>query len=132
MNRKTFTLEEARGLVDWLENIFRSVDPIRNRLTELGEQIRKIQTGIASNGGGASNEQFEMYQRDFDETAHRIEELIKPINDKGILVKSIQQGLVDFPSIREGREVYLCWQLGEQSVMFWHEVDIGFMGRKPL
>ena len=50
-------------------------------------------------------------------------------NDK---LESVQQGLVDFPSIREGREVYLCWLEGEQEIGYWHDVDAGFAGRQPL
>ena len=47
-------------------------------------------------------------------------------------MKGVEPGLVDFPSLREGREVYLCWREGEDQIDFWHEVDAGFAGRQPL
>ena len=54
------------------------------------------------------------------------------ISERGILVKGIEPGLVDFPSLKDGREVYLCWREGEAQIDFWHEVDTGFPGRQPL
>jgi hypothetical protein len=50
----------------------------------------------------------------------------------GCLLRDIDLGIVDFPSIHDGKEVYLCWKLGEESVGFWHEVDAGFAARKPI
>ena len=52
--------------------------------------------------------------------------------DRGILLKDPDRGLVDFPVLREGREVYLCWLLGETTIEFWHDIDAGFAGRQPL
>ena len=121
MASRYFTLEEAQGLVIWLEETFQALAPLRRRLSELHDEIRELQDRMRSNGGGA-----------VDETSRLIEERIQPIHERGILVKSIQQGLVDFPSIREGREVYLCWHAGEREILSWHEVDAGFAGRQPL
>ena len=91
-----------------------------------------MQNSILSNGGGAVDEQLTTRRRDLDKTSRLIEERIQPIYERGILVKSIQHGLVDFPSIREGREVYLCWHAGEPEIQSWHQVDVGFAGRQPL
>ena len=54
------------------------------------------------------------------------------IQDLGVLVKDINLGLLDFPALREGQEVYLCWQYGEGEIAFWHEVEAGFAGRQPI
>ncbi|HLV01558.1 MAG TPA: DUF2203 domain-containing protein, partial [Acidobacteriota bacterium] len=54
------------------------------------------------------------------------------IQDAGCLVKSVDEGLIDFPHIRDGREVYLCWRYGEDDIEYWHEVDAGFAGRTPI
>ena len=54
------------------------------------------------------------------------------IQETGCVVKDLDEGLVDFPSLIEGEEVYLCWKLGEEHIDFWHGVDEGFAGRKPL
>ena len=53
-------------------------------------------------------------------------------NGAWCVVKNVEQGLVDFPSLRDAREVYLCWHAGEPEIQSWHEVDVGFAGRQPL
>ena len=58
--------------------------------------------------------------------------LLAALTEVGIVVRDIDRGLIDFPAIIEGREVYLCWQLGEEEVGYWHELDAGFDGRQPL
>ena len=62
----------------------------------------------------------------------QISESVAAIQETGCIVKSINEGLVDFPHLREGREVYLCWKHGEPDIGYWHEVDAGFAGRTPL
>jgi hypothetical protein len=61
-----------------------------------------------------------------------IGELIQKILSTGVEVKDINLGLVDFLSLRDGREVYLCWQFGEEDIRFWHDLDTGYTGRQPL
>ena len=127
-----FTLEGACGLIDWLEETFQALAPLSQRLGELHEEIRKSQTIIRSNGGGVVDAQLPTQRRNLDRTSKLIQEGLQPVHELGILVKSVHHGLVDFPSIREGREVYLCWQVGEREIQFWHEVDVGFARRQLL
>ena len=61
-----------------------------------------------------------------------LQELSSEIDSAGCHIKDLEGGLIDFPTIWEGREVYLCWKLGESEVGFWHEVDAGYAGRQPL
>ena len=58
--------------------------------------------------------------------------LIGALSEAGIVVRDVDRGLIDFPSILEEREVYLCWELGEDSVAWWHDLDSGYRGRQPL
>jgi len=67
-------------------------------------------------------------EREAEAVAAAVEEL----NRLGVLVKDLDRGLVDFPALRQGEEVLLCWQVGEDEVAFWHGVEEGFAGRKPL
>jgi hypothetical protein len=67
-----------------------------------------------------------------EETAALIADAVEEIQRNGCLVKDIEEGLVDFPSMREGQEVYLCWKLGEKRIAWYHGIDEGFAGRKPL
>ena len=66
------------------------------------------------------------------EEFYQLEKLVAEIQARGALVKDINNGLLDFSTLRDGREVYLCWQYGEAELQFWHEVEAGFTGRKPL
>jgi hypothetical protein len=59
-------------------------------------------------------------------------EIVDRIQEAGVVVKDLDVGLVDFPSMLEGEEIYLCWKLGEEHIAFWHGIDEGFTGRKPL
>ena len=60
------------------------------------------------------------------------EQLINEVVQRGIALKDVEQGLVDFPAVRDGRVVFLCWKQGEDEIRFWHELDTGFAGRQPL
>ena len=62
----------------------------------------------------------------------RFDALIHQIQDTGVLIKDINIGLLDFPALRDEREVYLCWQYGEDEITFWHEIDAGFAGRQSI
>ena len=128
-----FTLEEAQGLVNWLEGIFNDLSPLLKRLDELNDNIEQMENPVVSNGvDDVVTERIESMERELSNTLSRINEGIQSIHERGILVKSIQHGLVDFPYIFEDREVYLCWHSGEQEIKSWHEVDTGFADRQPL
>lgn len=79
----------------------------------------------AGNGG---NPTLSRLVKTFD----RLDELIHSIQDTGAVIKDINTGLLDFPAMKEGREVYLCWQHGEGEIAFWHEIDTGFAGRRSI
>ena len=128
-----FTLEEAQGLVNWLQGIFNDLSPLLKRLDELNDNIEQMENPVVSNGvDDVVTERIESMERELSNTLSRINEGIQSIHERGILVKSIQHGLVDFPYIFEDREVYLCWHSGEQEIKSWHEVDTGFADRQPL
>ena len=128
-----FTLEEAQGLVNWLEGIFNDLSPLLKRLDELNDNIEQMENPVVSNGvDDVVTERIESMERELSDTLSRINEEIQSIHKRGILIKSIQHGLVDFPYIFENREVYLCWHSGEQEIKSWHEIDTGFADRQPL
>jgi hypothetical protein len=61
-----------------------------------------------------------------------VRRLLEALSESGIVLRDIDRGLVDFPAIQDGREVYLCWELGEDEVSFWHDISSGYRGREPL
>jgi hypothetical protein len=62
----------------------------------------------------------------------RVKRSVERIQGTGVLVKDLNRGLLDFPAERDGRIVFLCWQYGEPTVAYWHDIDAGFVGRRPL
>ena len=132
MRHRLFTLEEANELVPWLETTFQRLVPAQEELTALQSRLLVLQRQRRSNGASSSQSEVTQVQEEQDRLGQRFEESIREITNQGILVRDVARGLVDFPSIREGREVYLCWIGGEEQIEFWHETDRGFAHRQPL
>ena len=132
MRHRLFTLEEANELVPWLEATFQRLVPAQEELTALQSRLLVLQRQRRSNGASSSQSEVTQVQQEQDRLGQRFEESIREITNQGILVRDVARGLVDFPSIREGREVYLCWIGGEEQIEFWHETDRGFAHRQPL
>ena len=120
-----FSVEEANSLLPRVRSIIESVLAARQRVLDAQPEVWPVLEKAIGNGGsqkaGALVEEFK-----------KIERGIQAIQDLGIVVKDINIGLVDFPALRSGREVLLCWQYNEPTVAFWHELHTGFAGRQPL
>jgi hypothetical protein len=123
-HRHHFTLEEARAQLPWVVATLAVLRDAHARLTD--EQTRHALAGGSSgNGGGAAGKQVGQAFLD-------IQANVAAFDERGILLRDLDRGLVDFPALREGREVYLCWIDGEADISYWHELDDGFAGRAPL
>ena len=119
-----FTVAEANSLLAHLEEVLGELRDARDRLTDA--ELHEILSGAApANGGGQPG-------RDVGEAFLRVRGLLMGLQEAGLIVRDIDRGLVDFPAVRDGREVYLCWQGGEEEVRFWHELEGGFGNRHPL
>ena len=132
MTDRHFTLEEANGLVPWMEETFAAMMPLRQELVQSQERLLGLLRRRRSNGHSSSDEEIAAAQREVDRLTQQLQERLKEITDRGILVRDVGRGLVDFPAYREGREIYLCWLRGESRIDYWHETDTGFAGRQPL
>jgi hypothetical protein len=127
-----FTLQEAQAMVAWLQATFDAIEPIRLTLSRASGRVRQLTTTMQSNGGVHSERQLVRAQKDVQDAEHAIDEHAHAIVERGIILRSVEQGLVDFPAMRDGRIVYLCWVAGENEIKNWHEADTGFGGRQPL
>ncbi len=127
-----FTLEEANDLVPWLEERFEAMAPLRAELVRQQEELLSLLRRRRSNGHSSSEEEIAESERVVSELTRRLQEAVAEITGRGIQVRDIGRGLVDFPSNREGDIVYLCWQRGEPAIDWWHPTDTGFAGRRPL
>ncbi|MGH2773306.1 MAG: DUF2203 domain-containing protein [Actinomycetota bacterium] len=119
---RDYTRESANAM---LPEIRRRLPVLREAFETLQEHRQLMSDAVAGNGG---NPRAGEYKAATDAVA----EQLGWFEQEGILVKDIGRGLIDFPSIREGREVLLCWMDGEDSVDFWHDLETGFAGRQPL
>ena len=132
MEPRQFTLDEANALVPWLEETFQRLANMRQEQTDAQSRLDELLEHRGSNGSSSSNEAMQQAQGNVDRLARLMEEGFQDILAEGIIVRDVATGLVDFPSQREGREVFLCWIRGEEPIDFWHETNRGFAHRQPL
>ncbi len=126
-----FTVEEANLELHRLRQWLPRLQARRRRLDVVQHKLGELTLKAAANGN-LLEEEVHSTQREAKRLTEEFDKLIAKIKDLGCELKDIEQGLVDFPALREGREVYLCWRLGEEEIAFWHELDAGFGGRQPL
>jgi hypothetical protein len=127
-----FTVAEANALLPWLEEKFARMVPLRDELASSQEQLIDLLRRRRSNGHSSSEEEIAQAQREVDRITRDLQQHLQEVSQRGILVRDVGRGLVDFPSIRDQREVHLCWLRGEAQIQYWHETNIGFAGRQPL
>ncbi|MEC9272335.1 MAG: DUF2203 domain-containing protein [Chloroflexota bacterium] len=126
METDQFTLDEANSLIPWLVETFRKLELLRQEYTAIQERFADLER---ASGNRADGDKLKVSA---EHLARQIEEGVEEILDQGILIRDVSRGLVDFPSHRNGREVYLCWIGGEERIDYWHETDRGFSHREPL
>lgn len=131
---RLFTLEEANALVPRVRDLFESVHQRMEQLGALQERLqgfRNRKRGGDHAGDGEGRLAAEALG-EAGKLSDEIRELILELQSTGCEVKDLGQGLIDFRAEREDRVVYLCWKLGEDEILYWHELDTGFAGRQPL
>lgn len=130
---RTFTVEEANRELPRVRPIVAQIAELSALRPDLEEQLRMAE--YAAQRAGANGEDHARAQQARDAVQGAEEELLKAVlslNTLGIQLKGPLEGLIDFPSYRDGELVELCWKLGEERVSHWHRIGEGFQGRKPL
>jgi hypothetical protein len=125
MPKKYFTVEEANALIPELNDWVPRLQELFSIMHKGFPDIQKARSKAEYSGGS-------IYGTDYLKVALKANQITKNLEKRGCVVKGIEMGLVDFPSIREGREVYLCWKIPEQEIRYWHDLDAGFAGRQPI
>jgi hypothetical protein len=118
-------LAEVRPLVERMVSAKRTLDEAQARRDEATQSI-------AGNGGGIPPQELARLQDEVERRAADLAGVVTQLHELGLLVKDLDAGLVDFPAQREGEDVLLCWRLGEVEVAFWHGLEDGFAGRRPI
>lgn len=119
-----FTREEANAELPALRRLLQRLRDAKDLLTD-AEAHEALSEAAPTNGGGEPGAQV-------GEAFLQVRRLLSSLQEQGIVIRDIDRGLIDFPALIDGREAYLCWELGEDSVDWWHGPEEGFSGRRPL
>jgi len=128
-----FTIEQASGLLPRLEPQVRQMVHLKQVHDQMEADIQATRQQVHLMGGMLINRDRMLANRSRrDAAAMRLRELIEEVQQSGCQIKDLDTGLLDFPTLFRGREVLLCWRLGETAIEFWHSTEDGFRGRKPI
>ncbi|HLE50421.1 MAG TPA: DUF2203 domain-containing protein [Anaerolineales bacterium] len=120
-----FTLDEATATLAVIRPLLAEIQEIRQAILEKQPEVWPVLAKAAGNGGSQAANQVET-------EFHRLNQLVHRLQATGAVLKDIDLGLIDFPGLRDGREIYLCWKFDEDRIRYWHDLDSGFAGRQPL
>ncbi len=122
---KLFTVEEANALLPRIRVLLEGMFTLRKEaLAVRPDAWPALEKAVGNGGSRQAGELFLIF--------NKFEKLLNELHSFDCVLKGLEQGLIDFPAIRDGRQVYLCWQYDEPEVAFWHDIDAGFAGRQPL
>jgi len=120
-SRRRFTVEQANKSLPLVRRIVADIVQSHAEAARLQQQFDRV----------AAREQKPIQQR-LESVMHRLEDYVDELSEIGCELKDYQSGLIDFTGRHDGRDIYLCWKLGEERITHWHELDAGFAGRKPV
>jgi hypothetical protein len=131
--QKTFTLDEAQRLLPVLKSLLTRAMQSKRRIEQIEQELQKVRYRIMLTGG-VLLDVAAMAQRktEQDKALQEIKDAMAEIGAIGVQVKDLDTGLLDFPCVVENEIVLLCWKYGEEKIEFWHGVEEGFAGRKPI
>jgi hypothetical protein len=132
MAPRYFTPEEANAALHELRPLAEEMVERRQALVTAQKRRASLGAQVVTNGGDLTPSDFAEADEELEQAATELARVVERIQGEGVLIKDLDLGLLDFPALREGEEILLCWQLGEDRVAFWHGVEEGFAGRKPL
>jgi hypothetical protein len=123
-HERHYSLEEATALLPRVAELLASMRRARARLGDAEARAALEEAGQTNGGGSAGKVVSEGFLE--------LRESMLELREREIVLRDLDRGLVDFPALRDGREVYLCWEEGEPAIGWWHDLDAGFGGRRPL
>lgn len=135
MGPKVFTVREANALLPKIEEVFSALEGIRNRLRHLKgktDVLEMLWGDEVQSDSNPDRREYLHYLSEIEKVKANYEETTKRLADNEVLLKSVEAGLVDFYGVIDGRLVFLCWKRGEKSVEYYHHLEEGFAGRRPI
>jgi len=130
---RTFTLGEAQTLLPVLESLLRRAQKSGTRAAEIEVEFDQLRQRIFLHGGVHVDVVTVSRRRaERDKVVQETKDTLAEIDAIGVQVKDLEKGLLDFPCVMDGQTILLCWKLGEKEIGYWHSMDEGFSGRKPI
>ncbi len=130
---RTFTLEEAQALLPVLESLLRQAMARRQQVAEIAGEFQQLSAHVFA-AGGCELDVVSLSRRkaERESAAQQLKDALTEIDALGVQVKDLDMGLLDFPCIVDGETILLCWKLGEDRIAYWHGLEEGYKGRKPI
>jgi hypothetical protein len=130
---KLFTVEQANAALPLVRAITTDLVALSREVVERRQRLALLTGGRQQQSHrDFYSEELEQIEEELEKDGERLQDYVEELRQLGVEPKSGSEGLVDFPSLMEGRIVFLCWKFGEPEVLHWHEIDSGFAGRQPL
>ena len=129
---KYYTPAEANAMLPLVRRIVEDITTLAHDLRERHERLTRLGGSVAGKTTAAHREEVDRMQLDVERDGERLQEYVVELEKLGVELKDYFMGLIDFRSRMDGKEVYLCWKLGEPYVAHWHELNSGFAGRQQL
>ena len=134
-DQQYFSLAESNELIPWLKDKLEEIYTLAFNVTpDSGSRILKrgLTSKIHTNGTSKSVDHLSGLQKDKEKVEKEIEGILGDIKEKGIILRNIENGLSDFPSVKEGEDIFYCWTAEETQIQYWHYRYEGYSGRKPI
>jgi hypothetical protein len=129
---KLFTPESANAMLPLVRAITADVVVLAREMVDRRQRLDYLTSGRNVEEGDPYGAELAQMEEEQEKDTARLQEYVDELHQLGVEPKTLTEGLIDFPSMMDGRIVYLCWKYGEPEVQHWHELDAGFAGRQPL
>lgn len=123
-HERHYTVEQASALLEWVAERLERLRSARSQLNDEEARAALVEAAPGNGGGGPG--------RVVSEAFLELRSALGQLQAAEVVLRDLDRGLVDFPSLRDGQEVYLCWMEGEDEIGWWHDTDSGYAGRQPL
>jgi hypothetical protein len=129
---RVFTVDQANACLPLVRSIVADMVQLAREMLERRQRLDSLSLGRDTSRSDLYSEELLHIEEELEKDTHRLRGFVDELLELGVEPKGAAEGLVDFPHLMDGRLVYLCWKYNEREVLYWHEIDAGFAGRRPL
>lgn len=129
---KTFTVDEANATLPLVRQIARDLVKLSREMEDRGQRLAHLTSGRDMSTGNPYDDELAQVESDLAQDAELLSGYAEELRSIGVELKSPMEGLLDFPTVVDGELAYLCWKYDEPEIQFWHPINAGFAGRRPI